>query len=116
MSYDPEVISLSGSSGDDVLHGISAKLLQQAHKRIALIGCFRPRQCGIATFTADVYDHLTATGSGIDVDVSAMRSARSEERRVGNECVSTCRSRWSPFHSKKTMIVLIFNIDVYKNT
>src|SRR3546814_2605288 len=23
---------------------------------------------------------------------------RSEERRVGNECVSTCRSRWSPFH------------------
>src|SRR3546814_12066944 len=24
--------------------------------------------------------------------------ARSEERRVGNECVSTCRSRWSPEH------------------
>src|SRR3546814_16848468 len=23
---------------------------------------------------------------------------RSEERRVGKECVSTCRSRWSPFH------------------
>src|SRR3546814_15570685 len=26
---------------------------------------------------------------------------RSEERRVGNECVSTGRSRWSPNHSKK---------------
>src|SRR3546814_20334209 len=26
---------------------------------------------------------------------------RSEERRVGKECVSTCRSRWSPDHSKK---------------
>src|SRR3546814_12050875 len=25
---------------------------------------------------------------------------RSEERRVGKECVSTCRSRWSPSHSK----------------
>src|SRR3546814_11706824 len=24
--------------------------------------------------------------------------ARSEERRVGKECVSTCRSRWSPIH------------------
>src|SRR3546814_14149735 len=24
--------------------------------------------------------------------------ARSEERRVGKECVSTCRSRWSPLH------------------
>src|SRR3546814_7027085 len=25
-------------------------------------------------------------------------SHRSEERRVGKECVSTCRSRWSPYH------------------
>src|SRR3546814_12218347 len=28
-------------------------------------------------------------------------SHRSEERRVGKECVSTCRSRWSPSHKKK---------------
>src|SRR3546814_13589604 len=28
-------------------------------------------------------------------------SKRSEERRVGKECVSTCRSRWSPYHKKK---------------
>src|SRR3546814_5360907 len=27
-----------------------------------------------------------------------MNRARSEERRVGKECVSTCRSRWSPDH------------------
>src|SRR3546814_1521471 len=26
------------------------------------------------------------------------RNGRSEERRVGKECVSTCRSRWSPYH------------------
>src|SRR3546814_11260757 len=26
------------------------------------------------------------------------RDTRSEERRVGKECVSTCRSRWSPYH------------------
>src|SRR3546814_12888204 len=26
---------------------------------------------------------------------------RSEERRVGKECVSTCRSRWSQYHEKK---------------
>src|SRR3546814_17665316 len=26
---------------------------------------------------------------------------RSDERRVGKECVSTCRSRWSPYHYKK---------------
>src|SRR3546814_20439784 len=28
----------------------------------------------------------------------AQRVGRSEERRVGKECVSTCRSRWSPSH------------------
>src|SRR3546814_11051522 len=28
-------------------------------------------------------------------------TSRSEERRVGKECVSTCRSRWSPSHKKK---------------
>src|SRR3546814_8081974 len=26
------------------------------------------------------------------------KQMRSEERRVGKECVSTCRSRWSPYH------------------
>src|SRR3546814_17574923 len=30
----------------------------------------------------------------------AADSGRSEERRVGKECVSTCRSRWSPCHYK----------------
>src|SRR3546814_14510349 len=34
-------------------------------------------------------------------DLHALDRVRSEERRVGNECVSTWRSRWSPFYSKK---------------
>src|SRR3546814_12093771 len=35
------------------------------------------------------------------VDASPWPSgSRSEERRVGHECVSTCRSRWSPYHYK----------------
>src|SRR3546814_11358263 len=29
------------------------------------------------------------------------RANRSEERRVGKECVSTCRSGWSPYNKKK---------------
>jgi hypothetical protein len=28
----------------------------------------------------------------------ALRAARSEERRVGKECRTVCRSRWSPYH------------------
>src|SRR3546814_17152464 len=31
----------------------------------------------------------------------ALRGQSSEERRVGKECVSTCRSRWSPYNYKK---------------
>src|SRR3546814_7892698 len=38
---------------------------------------------------AQVMDEYQATASS---------SGRSEERRVGKECVSTCRSRWSPYH------------------
>src|SRR3546814_17670813 len=34
-------------------------------------------------------------------DFVEMFVGRSEERRVGKECVSTCRSRWSPYHYKK---------------
>src|SRR3546814_19959340 len=43
-------------------------------------------------------------GDGVLVDdaVDALEVAlRSEERRVGKECVSTCRYSWSQYHSKK---------------
>src|SRR3546814_5044041 len=34
-------------------------------------------------------------------DLLIIPGLRSEERRVGKECVRTCRSRWSPYHKKK---------------
>src|SRR3546814_14297726 len=34
----------------------------------------------------------------LPVDVGLDVRVRSEERRVGKECVSTCRSRWSPYY------------------
>src|SRR3546814_5025982 len=45
-------------------------------------------------------------GGGVDVHQFALQASqkmeqlveRSEERRVGKECVSTCRYRWSPYH------------------
>src|SRR3546814_12123143 len=40
---------------------------------------------------------FSAASSGL----MAVVSIRSEERRVGKECVRTCRSRLSPYHSKK---------------
>src|SRR3546814_15768033 len=42
-------------------------------------------RCGCDVFAPRVASRQQAAG-------------RSEERRVGKECVSTCRSRWSPYH------------------
>src|SRR3546814_1285916 len=42
---------------------------------------------------------MTRLAKAIGLDgYEALRQSRSEERRVGKECVSTCRSRWSPYH------------------
>src|SRR3546814_11771185 len=43
---------------------------------------------------------------------------RSEERRVGKECVSPCRSRWSPYHytNKLNNIVMNYTILEYYQT
>src|SRR3546814_5710469 len=40
----------------------------------------------------------TVTSVKVSDGTPMLRSERSEERRVGKECVSTCRSRWSPYH------------------
>src|SRR3546814_11081255 len=42
---------------------------------------------------------LVATGLLIGTAV-LFAASRSEERRVGNECVIQCRTRWAPYHSK----------------
>src|SRR3546814_12128385 len=34
----------------------------------------------------------------IEIPDNDAEKVRSEERRVGKECASTCRSRWSPYH------------------
>src|SRR3546814_11145438 len=48
----------------------------------------------VAAFGGNLPDGLRAR----TLAVQGMIGARSEERRVGKECVSTCRSRWPPSH------------------
>src|SRR3546814_12935644 len=43
------------------------------------------------------YTNLTES-SAVGALTSTLAAIRSEERRIGKECVSTCRSRWSPYH------------------
>src|SRR3546814_19194639 len=48
--------------------------------------------------SGDKFNVLNSLLGGTLDETQAAFDARSEERRVGNECVSTCRSRWSPSH------------------
>src|SRR3546814_10038047 len=70
---------------------------RRRHTRCALV-------TGVQTCALPIYepddraaDRRSVAGCGCHVD-SAGGGQRSEERRVGKECVSTCRSRWSPYH------------------
>src|SRR3546814_7513524 len=48
-------------------------------------------------FAIGTLDLLSRSRAG-DTENLVVVLVRSEERRVGKECVSTCRSRWSPYH------------------
>src|SRR3546814_6643459 len=82
---------------------------RRRHTRCALVTgvqtCALPISGILAAPTARLKDWLSrignnnAQGEYYLTDVVGLSVAdRSEERRVGKECVSTCRSRWSPYH------------------
>src|SRR3546814_18522218 len=54
---------------------------------------------GLCRFVSSRLGYLAKTTTLAANGVTELgEAARSEERRVGKECVSTCRSRWSPDH------------------
>src|SRR3546814_17029417 len=57
---------------------------------------------GVARRRADRGESTLSDHQQPDRSRGALSPRRSEERRGGKECVSTCRSRWSPYHYKKT--------------
>ena len=50
------------------------------------------------TFPIDEEDVKEKIGLNEQYEEYAIHDTRSEERRVGKECASMCRSRWSPYH------------------
>src|SRR3546814_14473262 len=56
------------------------------------------RGLGYLTFHLPMRASLSRTGDGFVALAVTLIAYRSEERRVGKECVSTCSSRWSPYH------------------
>src|SRR3546814_2775149 len=82
---------------------------RRRHTRCALVTgvqtCALPI-CRIELGFCHMHDHAEQRDIGegrplADQEALAVQQGvehRSEERRVGKECVSTCRSRWSPYH------------------
>src|SRR3546814_4373131 len=88
--------TVSIEAAEGVTTGISAH--DRAHTvRTAVRPDAQPRDLAqpghIFPLTAQPGGVLTRAGH-----TEAAADLRSEERRVGKECVSTCRSRWSPYH------------------
>src|SRR3546814_3655170 len=90
----------------DVYYYIFFFSSRRRHTRCALVTgvqtCALPISCGEERACQAVLLHLAGGGEGKlllggEAD-EARHLVRSEERRVGKECVSTCRSRWSPYH------------------
>src|SRR3546814_9764119 len=70
--------------------------IRRRHTRCALVTgvqtCALPIWTRVARSAPEDAARRRAGGAG------QAGEGRSEERRVGKECVSTCRSRWSPYH------------------
>src|SRR3546814_17095517 len=90
-----EVIKVESPSGDDTRHwvpplrgdvGTYYSAINRNKRSIAL----DLKDAGQLEMAHELSVGLTSS--------SRTSSPRSEERRVGKECVSTCRSRWSPYH------------------
>src|SRR3546814_13245865 len=71
------------------------ELIRELQAEIGMSVMFITHDMGVV---AEIADRVVVMWRGDKVE------ERSEARRVGKECVSTCRSLWSPYHSKKTKI------------
>src|SRR3546814_10482442 len=81
-----------GEPAECALAGIGAQALAVQHQfRPVVLRQLRPP-------SVDTVDHHPGRLDGLLPVAEERNPARSEERRVGKECVSTCRSRWSPYH------------------
>src|SRR3546814_16354045 len=97
-------VASAGVERKVIPNGINLELFKpgdrtEARRRIgvpedALVLLFAANRARVSPFK----DYGTVRAAAIEVARTLPQRRRSEERRVGKECVSTCRSRWSPYH------------------
>src|SRR3546814_20450952 len=92
------------SSRNDLIHNLQLQGLSRLHRTAT------EQQVKRSLHACDTEKPLRSAGARQKTDIDLGQSydrfriidknavMRSEERRVGKECVSTCRSRWSTYH------------------
>src|SRR3546814_3083005 len=81
----------------DLVRGLAQGVLQRVVPR-ERVGADLALRHHAAQVRMHVFDRVFDRDDMAARILVAVAEHRSEERRVGKECVSTCRSRWSPYH------------------
>src|SRR3546814_15308352 len=91
---DGQVAYADGTNAtiDQMAKDVSAFLIWTAEPNLET-----RHRTGLAVMIFLLFATVLAYMSYRNIWATAKRDVRSEERRVGKECVSTCRSRWSPY-------------------
>ena len=84
---------LSGKLGAEFVD-LDEEIVRKAGKPIPEIFA----ESGEGVFRDVESETLASTLAALRSGRSAISVIRSEERRVGKECIAVCRSRWSPYH------------------
>src|SRR3546814_13080754 len=84
----PELDPASRAEVEQAVRRVADKLLHQPTIRVKELA----NETGAVSYATALAELFALHPDAVDAVTS------SEERRVGKECVSTCRSRWSPYH------------------
>src|SRR3546814_16550876 len=90
------------TTGADAASNATGNANSSSQSGTAQVGVSAQMGMGNITFEGSSQREHQSVSTTPNVYIAhSMFGGRSEERRVGKECVSTCRSRWSPYHYKK---------------
>src|SRR3546814_2050189 len=89
-------------AGNDKVLEVDCKTFAEAVDRVSTISSEKSRAVKLAVHDGALT--LSANRPENGTAIEELEVDRSEERRVGKECVSTCISRWSPYHSQNKTI------------
>src|SRR3546814_18108374 len=101
MAYEMRISDWSSDVCSSDLMIVRTRVLVVGAGPVGVTAAYRLAQMGIDAILLEANADCPEDMRASTFHPPSLEMMRSEESRVGKECVSTCRSRWSPYHSKK---------------